>query len=164
MEKNLREMGHGNNIGRRLEAKDGHCGGESKHPNHVLDTETYRTESKLRRRARRFTRLNRALCQIARLRRRRRFLTRRGNRRRGLGKGPTTARQGEREVPGENITETPDPERHVKLVLCERLGSQEQKTTHRRKPAANMSSEPGNAEKKHLGVEHSNDMNLLCNG
>ena len=50
MEKSPQEMGHGDNVGRLHEAKDGHCGGESKHPNHVLDTETNRTESKLRRR------------------------------------------------------------------------------------------------------------------
>ena len=52
-EENLLEMGHGDNVGRRLEAKDRTLRGEEpKRPNHVLDAETNRTESKLRRRAR----------------------------------------------------------------------------------------------------------------
>ena len=52
MEKNLLEMGHGNNVGRR-EAKDRTLRGEEpKRPDKILDAETNRTESKLRRRAR----------------------------------------------------------------------------------------------------------------
>ena len=53
MEKNPREMVHGNNVGRLLEAKDRTLRGEEpKRPKQVFDAETNRTESKLRRRAR----------------------------------------------------------------------------------------------------------------
>ena len=80
MEKNLREMVHTNNVGRLLEAKDRTLRGEvPKRPNHVLDAETNRTESKLRRRSMISTELKRTLSLIARLRGCRRTLTRRGN-------------------------------------------------------------------------------------
>ena len=44
---NLRELVHGNNVGRLVKAKDRTLRGEEpKRPNHVLDAETNRTESK----------------------------------------------------------------------------------------------------------------------